>query len=810
MRLFFSVFVLFLLTSYWSFGQILVSNSITGSSPNVSNPYNVGQVTDPNITATGIGRGNGILGVNANHRYDAKSWNSADLDPNAYFEFTLTPNADKKIDFISFEYTGQSSNLGPTAFAFRSSTDGFTSNIGSVADLGGVVSLSSSVFQNITGSITFRLYAWAAPNGNGTFSVNDFEFKGTTSCYVPQTPDLQETTFSCTATSFNVSWSASINVSNYHIDVATDQDFIKYLDGYQNRELAAVESESVSGLHAGGTYYVRLHAVNSCASSGFSNSIKVAPPETVYTGVWSNGFPDANTNVRFSSDYLMDNDVEACSCTIDTGIAVQVDSGVVLKLENGLDVSGFLTFENNASLVQVNDAAVNTGAIVYKRNSEPMKNFDYTYWSSPVKRQQLNVLSPNTLSDKYFSYSMDNWIGEEGSNPMDPPGKGFIIRVPKPHFWPDPLASSYVQPVEFKGIPNNGKYELPIDPEGYGNLIGNPYPSALSADEFLLENSINNPRLDGTIRFWTHNTGIDNNEYSDNDFASYNRLGGIAASSGGEKPVGTVAAGQSFFVLSSSSAGPVIFNNAMRISESGSNQQFFKGRKPKPIKRHRIWLNLTSAKGAFKQLLLGYVTGATNEFDPSFDGVSIDNESDIDFFSISNGSNLTIQGRALPFKLTDKVPLGFITAVDGQFEIKLDQVDGLFADQSIYLEDKKTGVIHDLKKSAYSFTASKGTVNKRFVLRYLPFQKFDSKPENSLNPKNKIKIFVQENQLHVVAVSGDISAVFVYNLKGVLLYQKEHINSDWVILSDLSPKKQILILKTVFKDGSSCTNKLEY
>jgi hypothetical protein len=164
----------------------------------------------------------------------------------------------------------------------------------------------------------------------------------------------------------------------------------------------------------------------------------------------------------------------------------------------------------------------------------------------------------------------------------------------------------------------------------------------------------------------------------------------------------------------------------------------------------------------------------------------------------------------LPFKLTDKVPLGFITAVDGQFEIKLDQVDGLFADQSIYLEDKKTGVIHDLKKSAYSFTASKGTDIKRFVLRYLPFQKFDSKPENSLNPKNKIKIFVQENQLHVVAVSGDISAVFVYNLKGVLLYQKEHINSDWVILSDLSPKKQILILKTVFKDGSSCTNKLEY
>jgi hypothetical protein len=190
--------------------------------------------------------------------------------------------------------------------------------------------------------------------------------------------------------------------------------------------------------------------------------------------------------------------------------------------------------------------------------------------------------------------------------------------------------------------------------------------------------------------------------------------------------------------------------------------------------------------------------------------VSIDNESNIDFYSISNGSNLTIQGRALPFNLTDKVPLGFVTAADGQFEIRLDQADGMFADCSIYLEDQKTGIIHDLKKSAYSFTTLKGIFDNRFVLRYLPFQKVLHKPENTHNPMDKIRILVQENQLNVVASFGEISELFIYNLKGALLYQKKQINSDWVILSDFSPKKQILILKTVFNDGSSCINKLEY
>nr|WP_315197922.1 hypothetical protein [uncultured Flavobacterium sp.] len=134
---------------------------------------------------------------------------------------------------------------------------------------------------------------------------------------------------------------------------------------------------------------------------------------------------------------------------------------------------------------------------------------------------------------------------------------------------------------------------------------------------------------------------------------------------------------------------------------------------------NRIWLNLTNAGGAFKQSLVGYVLGATNGFDKLYDGVSIDSNPYIDFYSIDGGRNLTIQGRGLPFLTTDEVPLGYKTNIVGAFQISIDHVDGLFVTQDIFLEDKTTGVIHNLKNGAYSFTTLVGRFNDRFVLRYV-------------------------------------------------------------------------------------------
>lgn len=173
---------LFIALAWTDANAIVIStNAITGTNPNVDNPYVTGKIDDANITASGIGRGSGISGANANNRYNAAGWTtSGTIDVADYFTFTLDANDGHWINFDNFVYTGQrSATSGPTAFSFRSSLDGFTSDIGTPTATGATISLTASQYQHLTTPVEFRLYGYSASAGTGTFSVNDYTFNGT-------------------------------------------------------------------------------------------------------------------------------------------------------------------------------------------------------------------------------------------------------------------------------------------------------------------------------------------------------------------------------------------------------------------------------------------------------------------------------------------------------------------------------------------------------------------------------------------------------------------------------------------------------
>ena len=161
---------------------------------------------------------------------------------------------------------------------------------------------------------------------------------------------------------------------------------------------------------------MRVREVNGCATSASSTAATINVPITTTTNgsTWSNGSPDSTKKVVFKAGGTIPNITtlfEACSCQIDSGANVVVGSpgaangSAIMKIENGLNVQGTLTFENNASLIQTNNSpTINSGSIIYKRISQPMNTSDYTYWSSPVSGQTLGALSPNTLSDNFFRW----------------------------------------------------------------------------------------------------------------------------------------------------------------------------------------------------------------------------------------------------------------------------------------------------------------------------------------------------------------------------------------------------------------------
>lgn len=528
--------------------------------------------------------------------------------------------------------------------------------------------------------------------------------------------------------------------------------------------------------------YFRAVVKNGICLQQYSNVVFVEYPSTTWNGsAWSNGLPDLTKRVIFNGNYSSTIDLSACSVVIQSG-NITINSDHTFTIENDLIVNtpGTITFENNSSLVQLNDV-VNTGNITYKRNTTLMKRQDYTYWSTPVFPQTLVGLSPLTPFNHYYNYNpiVGNWVHENSSNLMDI-GKGYIIRAPGNFNSVTPSIFNGV----FYGTPNNGTYTTPIQVStSIFNLIGNPYPSALDADSFL-SYAANVPVVDATIYLWTHNTPITANQYTSNDYAAYNYLGGVGTSSAlntgvnNTIPLGKIASGQSFFIKGLSN-GSATFTNAMRIA--GNNSQFFRMNSENnnhinETEKHRIWLDIVDGNNAYKQTLIGYSYSATYQNnDRGFDGEYIDSGNSVSLYSVVNSEKLTIQGRPLPFINTDEVPLGFKATTQGSFQINLYNYDGLFLNQDIYLRDNYLNTIHNLKQGVYNFVSDIGVFEDRFVLLY----QSTTLNTNTIDLNNTIVLFKNSsNQIFVNSGNLIMKEIKVVDMQGRIISTLTDINSS--------------------------------
>lgn len=556
------------------------------------------------------------------------------------------------------------------------------------------------------------------------------------------------------------------------------------------------------------TRYYRAVAVNGTCEA-FSNVITVTYDTTTWDGIgWTNGAPTSSSAVIFTGNYSSSADLHACSVTVNSGNVV-FNSNHNLIIQNGLNVSGgTLTFENNASLVQVNNA-MNSGNITYKRSSTPMRKFDYTYWSSPVDNQILANFSPLTLSDKYFWFDTTfySWqaVTAPALTPMDI-GKGYIIRAPQ-NF--DPVTTAVFDGI-FIGKPNNGDYSINIVKTGGNDLncIGNPYPSAISAKKFIEENTAAfgavNPGT--TLYFWTHNTAITNNVYTFDDYATYNFTGGAgtgtsAAGINNAIPNGMIAAGQAFMVKGViEGTTTATFTNAMR--EIGNNTQFFRLQQFDDLARNRVWLELKNNQGAYKQILVGYIENATDGLDNGFDGEVLEAGNSVSFYSLLGAKKLAIQGKSLTFDAQDQIALGFKTG-GGAFEISLSDFDGFFGTQDIYLEDRLLGVVHNLKNSAYSFVTETGIINTRFVLRFSDSSLGISNPSQVQNT-----VIIYKNSGDQIVLNSGVKKmknIRIFDPLGRLLFEHKNLDvNQFISTQDLD---DLILFSIELSDGQIISKK---
>ncbi|NUY81874.1 hypothetical protein HUK80_13300 [Flavobacterium sp. MAH-1] len=544
------------------------------------------------------------------------------------------------------------------------------------------------------------------------------------------------------------------------------------------------------------TYFRALVQNGTCVETNSSTGIIQVKSSTWNGTAWSDGVPDSTTTAVITGNFTATADLTACTLTVSNNAVVNIPSGFDVNLTGALTVSsGSFTLENNANLIQIDDVD-NTGNIIVKRNSSAIMRQDYTLWSSPVASQNLLSFSPQTLTNRFYTYNTStnqyNTIAAPGTTNFSI-GQGYLIRVANNH-----PTTPTIWAGQFQGVPNNGDFNVTLNNLGAGqrfNAIGNPYPSPISMQEFVADNAAN---ITGTLYFWRKT-----NNAASPSYCSWTSGGGFVDNGEAEvyDPNGILRTGQGFIVEASASGTSVNFNNGQRSGDNAN--QFF--RSASEIERHRIWLNATNATGAFSQTLVGYITDATLGNDAGIDGKFF-NDGAIEFYSVVDAEKFVIQGRPLPFTSTDVVPMGFKVTAAGNYSIALDHVDGLFAQgQDIFLRDNLTGTVHDLNSGAYGFASEIGTFETRFEVVY----------QNALGNHNpevtgvNVVAYKDNQQLVVNSSNATMKNIRIYDVAGRFLLEKKDIDASEVRLNP-SLANQMLLLHVELEDRDTVIKKISF
>ncbi len=530
--------------------------------------------------------------------------------------------------------------------------------------------------------------------------------------------------------------------------------------------------------------------------------------------------------------------------TIQNGASLTQQPNSTLTIVNVIDVETGATYtmEDSASLIQIDDVANTVDGLFAMDRTANMRQNDYVYWSSPVTSFNIENVSSGTPNGYKYEWvpTLFQGIGPIGVGDMVfgewqgydtgamVVGKGYIIRGPNGH----PNAPSPFS-VNFNGIPNNGEIIQPIVRGDYNgadylyqpnvpgpfltvtsdddnwNLIGNPYPSAINAIDFLTLPA--NSNIDGFVYLWTHGTDINAGNpdpFYDDYVFNYNPADYVAYNASGTSIptgfLGNIAAGQGFFVLMNDLATTtetVTFNNSMRNSSYANNQFYRTGEQESNSSNetHRIWLDYIPPNGTTNTTLIAYVSGATNSQDRLYDA-KILQSSGLNLYSLIEENSFIIQGRQLPFDDSDIVPLGLNVTEAGSQTIAINGLEGLFLDDQnpIYIEDLYTGTLHDLKSAPYFFNSAEGVFNDRLILRY----NAESLGLDDPNASQGLIVYQREDKINIESKSNSISDIKVYDVLGRSLLEKSNINLNRYTIEELSPKTQVLLLKISLIDGT--------
>ncbi|MDP3358523.1 MAG: GEVED domain-containing protein [Lutibacter sp.] len=463
------------------------------------------------------------------------------------------------------------------------------------------------------------------------------------------------------------------------------------------------------------------------------------------------------------------------SITIEGVINILTGTGTgnALTIAGDLTLNGTIDLNGESQLLQDMGSVLDplsTGTIEIDQQGEGNK-YRYNYWSMPVYTDTDLIMgkhttvfaslrdgtipsspalitfsnigydgaqtTPITLSTYWMFKYANSGSGYSAWDQVRSTGKvytgqGFTMKGPKNPVLPITPAQNYV----FVGKPNNGTIELTVAKD-YDYLVGNPYPSALDADQFLIDNNpFGTASITGTIYFWEHYGGDTHNlEGYQGGYATYSLGSGVPASSfpglgGGTSVKGApgpyIPVGQAFFVVGDAvDGGQIQFNNGQRVFvKEGLTSIFMKSSDPK-LKtentrgadlRPKFRIGFDAPKISHRQLLFTIDERATQAVDWGFDAEIYEIFAD-DMYWMLNNKKYVIQATN-NVGLNSEVPLGIQLSKTGMVTVKIDALENVDDDTSIYLKDKLTGESFNMRNKPVQLNLMAGKYTDRFALTF--------------------------------------------------------------------------------------------
>jgi hypothetical protein len=447
-----------------------------------------------------------------------------------------------------------------------------------------------------------------------------------------------------------------------------------------------------------------------------------------------------------------------------TDILKGTGTGNVLTIAGNLTLNGIIDLNGESQLVQGDLSGLSGMGTIEIDQQGTGNSFWYNYWSSPVNSKGTaytiedvlrdanggTLINKNIDFDSNFDYAFADgpatpkiklstfWMrvlrDNKGYSSWDPVRHTGDIAIGEGFSMKGSNTGAPLQNYTFVGQPNNGNINLPLTGSNH-YLVGNPYPSAIDVDKFLEDNTPTADKpgsITGAVYFWEHYGGSTHylSDYI-GGYASRNRLGEAAAASAFPDASGIrkipgpyIPVGQGFFVVGNGDGGHIKFKNSQRVfgKESLGDAVFLKTSNTKSKTanvvgedlRPKFRIGFDAPKISHRQLLFGIDERATPGVDWGFDAKIYQIFAD-DMYWMLNGNKYVIQATN-ETGLNSEVPLGIQLSKTGVATVKIDALENVDDDTSIYLKDKLTGETFNMREKPIQLNLTAGKYEDRFVI----------------------------------------------------------------------------------------------